>query len=191
MLFSKYILDSHEFYYSGEKRFDIHPNNYLHSSIKSWLNREDNIGFYYTAFSVLEKKKIKRTFLDNRLSAYNNSKNKYAKEQSNFSDYVFLLSYNDIINPNYGFNKNDKIKDKKRIKKVTDYAKSQGVCIITANKMNESNGYYWLRSPFDYYSCSSSIVKYTGEADYDDIVVDASAGVCPAITIDLTQTLDI
>ena len=175
-LYSEYILDATSYcdyeYVRSINGEDVYENNYKYSNIRAWLNGYDgtdykitdytNKGFYNMAFKDNEKCAIVTKEVDNSASTTSSSSNQYACE--NTFDKIYLLSYQDIYNSNYGFTNNIS-----RYAMVTDYAKAVGIYWITMN-----DGYYWLRSPNNfnfsgYASCvshigsvSSSIVYYTG-----------------------------
>lgn len=148
------VLDFKE--YSIEQN-DIYKNNWEHSAIRSWLNET----FYATAFNERQKTIIKESFIDNKSTAYNGENNKFATCQEDTYDKVFLLSYEDITNnKDYSFLKNSYNNDEYRMKKVTDYAKSQGA--VVENNIDSKfygNGSWWLRSPSNFNEFSGYITE--------------------------------
>ena len=82
---------------------------------------------------------ILTTTVDNSAESTGYSSNSYACE--NTEDKIFLLSYQDVINANYGF-----LSDNTRQKKTTDYAQAHGAYTNTSNSY-AGNGMWWLRSP--------------------------------------------
>lgn len=129
--------DEQTYTYYNNPEQTIYANNYEASSIRKWLN--DN--FYNTAFTPEEKNKIGVTVLDN--SAYEGA---HEYDSNMTSDKIFLLSYYEISNADYGFNHVAYFPDFSRQSKSTDYAKSQGVYSVNDTQ------YYgdtdsWLRSP--------------------------------------------
>ena len=146
LIISDLILDSQDYYshssrngatdYQGNKTADIvNANNYMYSHIRSWLNTT----FYKTAFSTLEKEIIETTEVDNSASSTGDSSNEYAC--SNTRDKMFLLSYKEATT--YYSSESE------RQAKGTDYAKSQGLWVITILS-DSGNSCYRLRSP-NYY----------------------------------------
>ncbi len=163
---------------------DIAPNNYKYSNVRAWLNGYDgteykvsnytNKGFYNLAFKDLEKKAIITKEVDNSASTTSSSSNPYACE--NTFDKIYLLSYEDIYNSNYGFTDN-----LSRCTKVTDYAKATGAWWSTSEEYKD-NGSYWLRSPY----CHSYYAYYVYDDGYVDGIVNYSySGVRVACTINL------
>ncbi len=166
-LMSTCILDSHR-YNAG----DTDAGNYKNSEIRDWLNDS----FLDTAFN-LGSSHIQTITVDNSASTTSSDSNDRACE--NTEDKIYLLSYQDYVNADYGFATNGKDYSSTRYCKATDYARARG--IIWNNKNN--GGYYWTRSPSAtdrYYSVET--INYSGsigenEPDRDDI------GVRPGLTI--------
>ncbi len=100
-----------------------------------------------------------------------------------------MLSYQDAINTAYGFERSGK--DADRQKSCTDYAKSQGICVITdedSRYYGMDSSYWWLRSPNRYVSltvwCVGMEGDFGGNVEGHTSQVDATYhGVCPAVWI--------
>ena len=157
----------------GEK---VYANNYKHSDIRAWLNGE----FLDTAFVEVAQSLIETTEVDNSVYSTGYSGNPYACE--NTFDKVFLLSYREAVNSDYGFSS-----DTARMT-VSDYARSTGAYMDISNDYFGC-GNWWLRSPYYYDSSNARLVYFYGDAyvdadsnlnvDYDDY------GVVPAMNIKL------
>ena len=142
---------------------DIYQNNYKYSNIRAWLNgyngEEYNIkdytnkGFYDVAFKESEKEAIITIEVDNGTSSTNPFATQYVCD--NTFDKVYLLSYQDMYNSNYGTTDTTF-----RYAQVTDYAKAVGAYWNTSVEYL-NNGYHWLRSPF-YESNDASYLHYDG-----------------------------
>jgi hypothetical protein len=176
------IIDSQEYYVTGSGARTIgektvYSNNYAHSTIRRWLNET----FYNTAFSELQKQIILTTTVDSRAATTASSTNQYACE--NTQDKVFLLSYQDVINSNYGFLSSDSMDDISRKKKTTDYAQSQGAYTNTTADY-EGNGWWWLRSPDDGDTVFARGVYYDGYVRHSYVYI-TNRGVVPALQIRL------
>lgn len=156
------IIDSQQFDY--EKRSQ--SNNYEESTIRDWLN--DN--FYNTAFDQLQKGIILTTAVDNSVESTGESSNKYACDDT--QDKVFLLSYKELTTY--------LTTEESRMRKTTDYTKSQGSYVNTSS----SNGYWWLRSPNYDYSVLAKLVYFSGGIGIDYIYYTFN-GVVPALQIQL------
>lgn len=160
------------------KDFDEDNNNYANSDIREWLNGE----FYTVAFSFSEQNSIKTTEVDNSASTTQSpDENEYACE--NTFDKVFLLSYQDMLNTDYGFNSAYSNEDKERRKIATDYAKALGAETI----FNENYCAWYLRSPralredsLSYVDCFGSIDGATGSGG-----IYYNGGIVPAMYIEL------
>ncbi len=171
------IIDNQVFNAStGTRTIDgkiIYPNNYEYSDIRNWLNKD----FYNNAFTKVLQLCINTTLVDNSLASTGDSSNKYIC--NNTYDKVYLLSYKDITNTEYGF-----IDNASRQKQLTDYAKAQGCC-MNKDDSYYNNGYYWFRSPDhlnDYYA---RCVSDDGHL-YSYWFIRDSVGVSAAITISLS-----
>lgn len=152
--------------YYNDSAFTAKTNNYTASSVYSNLNGS----FYNTAFTADEKSQIALTTNTNNAIAAGYSM--YACDPSD--DKVFLLSYSDALNSQYGFT--DTTTDTTTRTAVgTDYAKCQGLQVDT-----NGTSAYLLRSAGEM-SRNVAIVDYggfikTGAADLTD------KGFRPAIT---------
>lgn len=181
------IIDSQEYYHNMSSRTingkTVYTNNYAESNIRKWLNET----FYETAFTEIQQNLIKTTNVDNSARStnpYNNATqwnsgvNQYACE--NTEDKIFLLSEEEVTNPNYGFNGSASAYDTARWRKTTDYAQAQG-CYTYTGSTYAGNGYWWLRSPYysDYYIAWH--VRYNGDANSNFIVNRTYYGVVPAL----------
>lgn len=169
-LMANLALDSQDYFYSTSSRTidgtTVYANNYEHSHIRSWLNDT----FYTTAFNSDEQARIKTTNVDNSVASTGYSSNPYAGPNTN--DKVFLLSYAEATNGNYGLNTSVA-----RQLNSSDYAKSQG--IYTA-----SNGFnsWWLRSPNYIYDYYARYVHYDGNINSSNVNL-TNYGVVPALWI--------
>lgn len=153
-LLSEYIIDKQVFYTSKDNRTigdqTIYANNYEHSTIREWLNN----AFYNKAFSTPEKGSILTTLVDNSASTTESSTNPYFS--NNTMDKVYLLSYQEAISSTYGFSSSST-----RTAVTTDYARAVGADMHTSTNYY-GNSYWWLRSPYYYYSIYAHIVDIDG-----------------------------
>ncbi len=156
--------------YYGDEAHTYYASNYAKSSIRAWLNKD----FYNTAFSDEQKSNIVATTLDN--SSYWSS----AYDAPSTTDKIFLLSYNDSINSNYGFSSSDSAYDTARQLKSTDYAKCQG-CWQSTYDSYRGNCLWWLRSPDG--SSGAPVIYVGGYSDGGYSVGDTYLGVVPALRL--------
>ena len=156
---------------------------YKYSAIRAWLNDE----LLNSAFGEVAQGLIETTEVDN--SAYSTGHNSNPNACENTSDKVFLLSYREVINSDYGFASTSWTYDTARRMTVSDYARSTGAY----THMNTSNSYYgcgewWLRSPNASAMCEiAHSVPAFGSPHYGGGVVHIVDyfGVVPAMNIKL------
>ena len=110
-------------------------NNYKYSNLRWFLNNE----FLTKSFSDAQRNVIITTNVDNSALSTGNETNIYACE--NTFDKVFSLSYQELQNPEYGFESNGSIQDTDRAWKNTDYAKATGALTSTEASMGHSDEY--------------------------------------------------
>ena len=170
------IIDNQKFHSSTSTRTidgkTIYPNNYEYSDIRKWLNKD----FYNKAFTKELQSIINTTLVDNSAASTKSIYNAYICNDT--YDKVYLLSYTDITNEEYGFTN-----DVSREKQLSDYAKAKGSYMSTSTDYY-NNGLYWLRSPDyynDYRARSVDLDGYIPDSRISDVIIGVSA----AITISL------
>lgn len=178
-LVSSVLLDAHSFYNSYNNRnIDghlIYPCNYEYSDIRSFLNNE----FYSSAFA-LNHSHIQTVEIDNSQEAGGLSKANYIC--NNTTDNVYLLSYQEYTNSNFGF-PSDKGSTSTRYCKTTDYARARGIYYYPDSVFTfQYCGSYWTRSPIDSSQYYSQVVNVNGQIVTSDII-STSCGVRPGITL--------
>lgn len=189
------IIDSQPYnntlYYNGNKpsgckhyqdvSCTIYANNYATSSIRDWLNYD----FYNTAFTSAEKVKILHSTQDN--SCYDSSYPQFDSDTT--YDKIFILSYDEVINSDYGFSSSASKNDAKRRTKGTDYAKAQGLEVC---RESGCYGYssWWFRTP-SYLSVYACGTYFDGgaTADLNNISL-TRRGVRPALKINPNVSLE-
>jgi hypothetical protein len=197
---SEKILDVNNYYASKQSRTissaTVYANNYEYSSLRAMLNGLDfssyvdgggtnggnftGKGFLDVAFTAAEKAFIATTDVDNSAAtAITNTKQPTLNFScENTSDKIFALSYQDLINPSYGF-ATSTTSLAARGAVLTDYARAIGAVMNTSG-----NGYFWSRSPYaesNNYYCVSR-VGFGGDVAYSGASGTASVGVRPAFT---------
>ena len=169
------ILDCKEFDYDSISSKPTYDNNYSKSSVRKWLNET----FLTTAFGTDEQAKIVSSTVDNSVLSTGHTVNPNVCENTN--DKIFLLSYAEAVNDQYGLELSNS-----RVKKCTAYAKAQG---IYAEKDGTSS--WWLRSPapdplvFDKSYMTVRGVANTGAVDSYINANYTYRGVVPALRVKL------
>ena len=153
--------DGSECYNSTDYR--NYASDWATSFIREWLNED----FYKTAFTTDEQAKISTTELTN------NAVEDDTYSGPNTSDKIFLMSYGDVTNSNYGFNAETDLS-----LKGSDYAKCQG--LITTR---EGYNLWRLRSAFNSYSNNRVASGYIDQVNY------TSGGVVPAFSFDFRSII--
>ena len=146
------------------------------SSLRSWLND----GFYNAAFSAAEQANIVSITHSNEGSPSNGS----VSGGNDTTDRLWVLSYSDAINSDYGFNPDDQMRDEARRAQGTDYAKSQGILVSSST----GNSNWWLRCPGLNTHCASGVFSH-GAAELNDGVYTIENGIRPAFKLDLNATV--
>lgn len=159
--------------------------------LRTFLNNE----FLNSAFSLSEQKEIINSTVKNKNNPYYGTRG-----GNNTVDKVYLLSLDEVMNFEYGFNTDENEFDEARCTKLSDYAYAMG-----ALKSTEMDGYcyWWLRSPgnnfygddvygvasSDNTSYASTLVGYCGEVDYEGHLVDNyENAVRPALHFNLSAS---
>ncbi|MEE1066706.1 MAG: DUF6273 domain-containing protein [Acutalibacteraceae bacterium] len=172
-----YNSGSYKTIYFTDSTYRAHVNDYSQCSLRDWLNDD----FYNTAFSSVEKKEIQINECVNKVY------DEYSLKTTTTYDNVFLLTYWDARNEEYGF-ENSTSDDITRLAICTDYAKSQGAFTFDSNGSDEIYGEWILRTPYsdEREVCYVFIgTLWIGLGDADQI-----HGVRPAMIVDLQSFND-
>ena len=161
--YNNYILYADDYWW-GDSDKKHYASNWEYSSLRAWLNNE----FYNTAFSKMQQDRIKEMTRENK-STYDSNPT---------SDKITLLSYDEVLNKNYGFSPSYSTNDTARQRKGTDYAKCQGLYVSSSYG---GTSWWWLLSPSSYYYAPE--VDYDGWACSDCRVCYTSRGVVPALNL--------
>ena len=158
----------------GNSAQNYYANNYERSSLRQWLNSE----FYGTAFSATQRNLIQYSEIENH--AYSSRYSPFDSDTT--TDKIFLLSYDDAMNPNYGFSSSSS-ESETRMAAGSDYAKCQG---LWKNDDYPSYAPWRLRTAGergDYVCLVSSVGGYIRT---DDGATDTSDGIRPVMRLDLS-----
>ena len=147
---------------------EMGTNNYSYSQLRNeWLN---NI-FYNSAF-IFGNTHVQTTIVDNSASTTNSPDNTYAC--ANTSDKVFVPSYQDYINGDYGFPTTTGASDDRECA-ASDWALARGI----------NNQQMWTRSPSSYHGGAAWIVSQFGLSTAIVSPGNNHIATRPAITIGL------
>ena len=171
--------------YFNDSAYENYVNDYETSSIRQWLNND----FYNTAFTDREKEKINTTTLNNDSFYTLIGRTGYERFDSNSTDdKIFLISYSDATNSEFGFKTSDLSDDLAKCAQGSDYAKSQGLWVTT------SGSYYgnseWLLRSAGYTSNQGCCVTDRGRTYYVYPVYYTYTGVRPALCFKDIETYD-
>lgn len=182
-LLSSLLLDNQAFYQDFSDRTingeTIYANNYQESDLRIWLNNY----FYNTAFN-LNATYITETVVVNEPSTTNSTNNQYASK--NTTDKVYLPSYQDYLNQDYGFEKDSNNLSVTREAKTTDYARATGAWSNNRDNALKHNSSYWTRSASSEYYYTAWNVNSGGYLS-EYAVSDESHSVRPCISIRLPK----
>ena len=154
--------------------YDANDNNYKNSDVRAWLCNT----FYKEAFTALQQAIIVSTEVDNSGASTADPGNPYIC--GNTVDPVFLLSYSDVINKDYGFDVTT------RQLMLSDYARAGGA-LMSQDADTYYCGTWWLRSPYDFSEDYARCVYRDGRVltgSYAETYHD-HIGVVPALVIRL------
>lgn len=152
-------------------------NNYEQSIVRAFLNQE----FYHIAFSTQEQEWILNTVVDNGPETTGWPDTPFVCRDT--EDKIFLPSYSEVVNEEYGFSPKAREYDEARQMLVSDYAKALGCYVVQTNdRLYYDRGCWWLRSPafqdIDY----ARVVWYHGGVDcLIEEVSELCTGVVPAL----------
>ena len=131
-------------------------SDYAASSIRDWLNQT----FLAVAFHPDEIERISTADLSNKGYHSLIGENGFEKlDGKDTKDKVFLLSYDDVLNPDYGFSSDADSADEAREAAFTDYSVIQGLFLTE----NQPYGEWMLRTP----GYTSGHVCYVGRYPED------------------------
>lgn len=137
--------------YYNDPQQTVYATDYCTSDVRKWLNGT----FLETAFTKRERAKLALTPLDNR--AADRKWKKYDSESC--EDRVFLLSFFEVTNPDYGFSPQPEKPDPLRQAFPTDYAYILG-CWAEEDPIAPGATWWWLRTPSDHSNLNCCVSFY-------------------------------
>lgn len=171
---------------------------WANSSMRSWLNGYtheynqegknfyyDRSGFIYRAFTESERDAILTAHIETKGNTFSQTSDEEA-----VWDKVFLLSYEEAVNPDYGFSTSYDASNPARVRKNSAYVAAGGSLQVTSSEVGAAGagGKWWLRTAGQT-SASRAFVLENGQMNLKDGRVGYSQAVCvcPAIHLDLTK----
>ncbi len=153
--------------------------DYKYSTIRAYLNGLNGNGYEVEDFG--NKGFVNKAFTEKTIQKIN-TVNVHNVGLEDTEDKVFLLSFEDVTNTDYGFTSAYRETDTSRLREITDYSRATGVWQTLKSKY----GSWWLRTPAPYGPPKEPGVKtvYTdGCADTYSLVDRSEEGVVPAIVV--------
>lgn len=189
MLLCESIINN-KFYDTAEPR----NNSYKDSEIRDWLNSVHAGSFYMGAFAENEKDHIIDRVVDN--SAASTGIDPNANASANTTDNIFLFSFKEVSNTEYGFNNETAFgtyyqltADELRERKVSDYSLANGAfCVNNKSSATYRNGIWWTRSPWNDEEKASALAVQANGSTMPWIVDYKASGVVPALWINFNGT---
>ena len=166
--------------YYGDREMVYFANNYAKSSIREWLNKD----FYNTAFSTTQQRIINHTSLENSSCCCSEYVGSYYNSETT-CDRIYLPSYEDLLNPNYGFSSQEDEKNVTRIAQGSDYSLCQGLLSF------HPSGFPWLLRTAGCW-CGDEVcyVDMVGRVGAGNMGVYCTyMGIRPALNFDLTTEI--
>ena len=173
-------------------------------TMRSWLNGygsssniygEDygNDNFIERAFMTAERKAILTTTVKTGNNTYcllPGDKYSNTPGGNDTQDKIFLMSYEDMTNPVYGFQSDAKAEDAARTRKNTAFVAAGGSYQLDVKFQTAAgeNAFWSLRSPGDYARNNMSVNASGRIATQGVYVFDTSTAVCPALHLNLSET---
>ena len=166
--------------YFNDASYTNYASDYETSSIRKWLNED----FYNTAFTDSEKKEINTTTLNNDGYYTSVGTTGYEKLDSNDTeDKIFLLSYNESRNKEFGFDLSSFPNNKISVQ-CSDYANSQGLTRILGRRP------CWLLRSSGYSSSGCYYVYTLGYSVVGNDVCNTDYGIRPALCFNDIESLN-
>ncbi len=151
--------------------------DYEKSDVREFLTN----AFYNTAFTSAQKEIINITLVKNgEETTVETDNNPYARDLNDTNDKIFVLSYQDMINADYGFEANN-ILSSARKKTATEYAMAMGIDCNDTTLCSD----FWTRSISSVYNYYAHLVRNDGYGVPYTKVTMANVGVVPALYITL------
>ena len=147
-------------------------NDYENSSIRNWFKND----FLYSVFDKYQRALIVETDIGDGLT----------------TEKVYLPSYADVTNPEYGFSNDPYNLDEARRLNTTDYARAKGAWISLSDWENYyGKGIWMLRTPSTVSDANIRECTHTGEVTDGSFRVNMDDfGVAPMVKIDISEEFE-
>ena len=155
----------------------VYENNWEFSDVRALLNGE----FYDEAFMGGERDFVLTATTDYSINTANPDFD--YSNGTECEDKVFVLSYKDMINGDYGWSTKASEEDTRRVAKATDYAKAIGV-YASINKGEEYDAAFWWLCSAGAHENSASMTSALGSLANHNVKSEM-IGVRPAIKVKL------
>ncbi|MCI8992663.1 MAG: hypothetical protein HFG80_08105 [Eubacterium sp.] len=150
------------------------PVTWENCTLREWLNND----FYGEAFRSEEQDAIVRQTLANKSNPEFG-----VTGGNNTTDDIFLLSMEEVTNPEYGFCEDYSTCSASRQMQASDYTGAMGT-FITSTGDYTGNSWWWLRSP-GHFKNFAAFASYDGSIDRTGIYNYDNNMCVPALHIDL------
>ena len=149
-------------------------SSYADNAIRIWLNDS----FFNTAFKENDRSKILTTNVINDRGSLGSADTNFVCE--NTEDKLFLLSYDEVTNEEYGF-----VIDQDRAMTVSDYCRATGIYVYLGDSNYYGCGAWWLRT-FKQPGNIFHVYWYDGGVNHYSVSSRDYIGVLPAMNIVLS-----
>ncbi len=158
-----------------------YANNYEYSEVRAWLNDQ----FYNGAFTDYQRQLISKTTISNAADTTAAKPGSTVYTSNDTQDYVFLLSYVDVLNEEYGFSTKNSYGDGERQLFTSDYSRAVGDDIWPMEGYFFGMGIWWMRTP-----CTNSMelvyrVSSHGYAYFYDNAYKDNGGIAAALVLNV------
>ncbi|MDE6626906.1 MAG: leucine-rich repeat domain-containing protein [Lachnospiraceae bacterium] len=194
-------VDGNDAFLVADTNLDVQKYNDTNVSVtwetctmRSWLNgygSDSNVcgtdysinNFIDRAFSTSEQNAIKTTTVVNADNPYCGTAG-----GNNTQDKIFLLSYDEVTNMDYGFSPYCNALDNGRKRTNTAYVAEGGTISSSFMYSEGSTDLWWLRSSGGYTECAATVYRDGSVDRTGNCVVINGMAVCPALHLDISSS---
>lgn len=162
-----------------------YANNYQYSDIRAYLNDE----FYNAVFASYQRELIEKVTIKNDASQTSAKGDDKVTVCDDTEDYIFLPSYAEVTNKDYGFDKSASYGDFERQKYNTDLSRATGTDHWGSTKMEADyftgKSIYWLRSAYPNSNEMAARCSSHGYAYFYDNAYKYNGGIAAELVINV------